>query len=90
MPTTVLFNVGCVFFRPRQSFKLGGSGRLVREFLGVLGLNERLQVGKAGGPEGAILLQPGIDGAKRFGIQLVEAVPAFAMFIDQVRPPEQP
>jgi hypothetical protein len=35
---------------------------------GVLGFDEGFQVVETGGPEGAVLLDPGVDGAKRFGI----------------------
>ena len=35
-------------------------------------------------PELAVLIEPGVDGAQRFGIELVDAMAAFAMFMDQV------
>ena len=56
---------------------------------GVLGFDKGFQVGQAGAPEDAVLLDPGVDGAERFGIQLVDAVAAFAMFADQVGAAQQ-
>ena len=52
---------------------------------GVLGFDKTLQVSKAYLPESAVFVQPGIDGAERFGIELVDTVAAFAMFPHQVR-----
>jgi hypothetical protein len=104
MPTTVLFNACGFFFWPLGTFNFERvrvccrAGcvllRLERcalagEFLCVLRFNKRFEVIQTGCPEGAVLLQPRIDRAKRLGIQMVEAVPAFAVLVYQVCAPEQ-
>jgi len=53
-------------------------------FTRVFGFDEGFQVGEAMGPEGAVLLDPRIDGAQGFRVELVDAVPAFAVFADQM------
>ena len=58
-------------------------------FPGVLGFDEDFQIGQAGAPEAAVLLDPGVDGAERLGIEFVNAVTAFAMFADQVGAAQQ-
>jgi hypothetical protein len=55
----------------------------------VLGLDESFEAVEIHRPEGAVLFEPGIDGAKRFGIELVDPVAAFAVLADQVRPPQK-
>jgi hypothetical protein len=53
-------------------------------FAFVLGFHKSFQIGKAGAPEDAVLLDPGIDCAQGIGIELVDAVTAFAVLADQV------
>lgn len=67
----------------RMRFRFEGRA-LHGEFFGVLCFNKRFQVIQAGRPEGAVMLQPRIDRAKRLGIQMVETVPAFPMLVYQV------
>jgi hypothetical protein len=67
-----------------RCFLGGGLG-----FAGVLGFDEGFEVSQAGAPEAAILLDPGVDGAERFGVELVDAVPTFAMFSHEVGVAEQ-
>ena len=47
------------------------------------------QVGEIHAPEGAVLVEPGVYGAERFGIELVDAVAAFAVFPDEVGAAQQ-
>ena len=56
---------------------------------GVLGFNEGFQVVQARGPEDRGIARSRIDGAQRFGIELVDAVAALAMFADQMGPAQQ-
>ena len=58
-------------------------------FFGVFGFDKCFQVGQVDAPEAAVLFEPGVDGAERFGIELVDAVAAFAMFADQVGAAQQ-
>jgi len=58
-------------------------------FFGVLGFDERFEIGEVHLPEAAILLEPGVDGAKRLGIELVDAVTAFAMLAYEVSTAKQ-
>jgi hypothetical protein len=51
---------------------------------GILGFDEGFQIVQAGGPEDTVLLEPGVDGAEWFGIQLVNPVAAFAVFADEM------
>jgi hypothetical protein len=53
-------------------------------FFGVFGFDEGLQVREVQLPEVPISVDPGIDGAERLGIQLINAVTAFAVFADQM------
>ncbi|MGA8431906.1 MAG: hypothetical protein WB729_18925 [Candidatus Sulfotelmatobacter sp.] len=46
---------------------------------------ERLEAGQIGTPEAAIVFEPGIYSAKRFGVELIDAVAAFAVFENQLR-----
>src|SRR3982074_3505305 len=56
----------------------------------VFGFHKSFQAGQVCAPEAAVLLDPGIDGTKRFGIQLVNAVTSFTMLANQVRAAKQP
>jgi len=56
----------------------------------MFGFHKRFQAGQVCAPEAAVLLDPGIDGTKRFGIQLVNAVTSFTMFANKVRAAQQP
>jgi len=51
---------------------------------GVVGFDKILQAGQVHLPEGAVLAKPGIDRAQRLGIELVDAVAAFAVLVDQM------
>jgi hypothetical protein len=62
---------------------------LFREFFGVFRFDKRLQVIEAARPEGSVLFQPGINGAKRLGIEIVKTVPSFSMFVYQMRTTKQ-
>jgi hypothetical protein len=53
-------------------------------FFGVFGFDKCFQIGQIHLPEIAILIEPGIDGAERLGIELVDAVAALAVFADKV------
>jgi hypothetical protein len=53
-------------------------------FFGVFGFDKCFQIGQIHLPEVAVLIEPGIDGAERLGIELVDAVTAFAVFADEV------
>jgi hypothetical protein len=55
----------------------------------MLGFDECFQVREANGPEMAVLLDPGIDGAERFGVELVDAMTPFAVLADQVGAAQQ-
>src|SRR6266567_2024725 len=54
------------FLQIWTSFWSAGGVRLP----GVLFFHKSFQVGQTGAPEAAILLDPGVDGAERFGVQL--------------------
>jgi hypothetical protein len=58
-------------------------GRRFR-FPSILGLDESFQVAQVRAPEAAVLLDPGVNGAKWLWVELVDAVAAFAVFADQV------
>jgi len=55
----------------------------------MFGFDEGFQVVQAGGPEGAVLLDPGVDGAQGFGIELINPMAAFAVFADEVSAAQQ-
>ena len=55
----------------------------------VLRFYESFQVIEARCPEHAVLLDPGIDRTQGLRIQLVNAMPPFAMFLNQVGPSQQ-
>jgi hypothetical protein len=61
----------------------------VFSLFGVLGFNKRFQVREVDLPEVAVLIEPGIDGSKRFGVELIDAMAAFAMLLHQMRAPKQ-
>src|ERR1700692_4225793 len=58
-------------------------------FFGVLGFNKSLQIGETQLPEIAILIEPAVDGAQRLGIELVDAVAALSMFVNEMRLPQE-
>ena len=58
-------------------------------FSGALCFDKRLQVRQIHFPEVAVLMEPGIYGAKRPGIELIDAVPAFAVLTNQVSAAKQ-
>src|SRR5579863_4572572 len=50
----------------------------------MFGFDEGFQVVQACSPEDSVLLDPGIDGAQRFRIELVDAMAPFAVLADEV------
>lgn len=58
-------------------------------FGGIFGFDESFQVVQAGSPEDAILLDPVIDGAEGFGIELIDAMAAVAILADKMSAAEQ-
>jgi len=68
------------FLWRESRFRFARDLRLAR----VFGFDERFQIVEAGRPEDAVLLDPGIDGAKRLRIQLINPIAAFAVFADQM------
>jgi hypothetical protein len=79
-----LFLVFFFFFKKELGFKSRFRFAGGLHLPGVFGFDEGFQVIQAGGPEDAVLLDPGVDGAQRFGIEFVDAVAAFAVFANQV------
>jgi hypothetical protein len=61
----------------------------LRLFPVVLGFHKRFQAVEIGDPEDPVLLDPGIDGAERFGIEFIDAIAAFAMFADEMSAAEK-
>jgi len=59
-------------------------------FFGVLGFDKRLQVAEVHLPEASVLIEPGVYGAQRLGVELVNTVPALAVLPYQVSAPQQP
>jgi hypothetical protein len=55
----------------------------------VFGFDESFQVVEVRHPEDAVLLNPRIDGAKWFRIELVNAMTPFPVLANQMRPPQQ-
>jgi len=55
----------------------------------MLGFDERFQFVQANGPEDSVVLDPGIDGTQRFGIEFIDAVAAFAMLAYQMSTTEE-
>src|ERR1700751_3018736 len=60
-----------------------------RRLFRILGFDKGLQVGQARGPESAKLLEPGIDGAQGFRVQVIKGVASPTMLVDQMRSPQQ-
>jgi hypothetical protein len=58
-------------------------------FFGVFGFDELFQAGQTDAPEAAVLVEPVVYGAERFGIELVDAVAAFAMLVHKVGATQQ-
>jgi len=58
-------------------------------FLRVFGLDKTFEIGEAHLPEVSILIEPGINGAERFGIEMVDAMPALAVFVNQMSAAQQ-
>jgi len=58
-------------------------------FFGVLGFDECFEIGEVHLPEAAVLVEPCVHGAERFGVELVNAVAAFTVLPHQVGAPEQ-
>jgi hypothetical protein len=54
-------------------------------FFGVFSFDKRFQVCETGGPELPVLLDPGVYGAERFRIEMVNAVAAFSVLAYQMR-----
>jgi hypothetical protein len=50
----------------------------------MFGFDELFQARQVRAPEAAVLVEPGVHGAQGFGIELVDAVAAFAVFLHQV------
>ena len=73
-------------FSFQNSFGFAGRGL---SFAGVFGFDERFQVVETRCPEHAVLLDPGVDGAQRLWIQLINPVTPLPMFSDQVRAAKQ-
>ena len=59
-------------------------------FPGVFCFNKGLQVGQTHLPEVAVLVEPGIDGAQRLGIKLIDTVAALAVLPHEVGAAQQP
>jgi hypothetical protein len=53
-------------------------------FFGVFGFDKCFEAGEVRAPELAVLVEPGVYGAQRFGIEAVDAVAAFAVFLHQM------
>ena len=58
-------------------------------FPGVVGFDESLQISKAGLPEGAVLVQPGINGLERLGIELIDPVAPLPALLHQMSAAQQ-
>jgi hypothetical protein len=58
-------------------------------FFGVLGFDKCFQIAQVYFPESAVLIEPGIDGAERLGVEMVDAVAAFAVLPYQVSAAQQ-
>lgn len=57
--------------------------------IGIFGFDEGLEIVEAHGPEAAVVLEPGIDGAQGFGVEVIDSMPAFAMLADEMGAAEQ-
>src|SRR5271167_2646630 len=71
---------GAFASRLLSPFRFAGKLRFAR----VLGFDVGFQVVQTRRPEHPVLLDPGVNGAERIGIELVNAVTAFAVLPDQV------
>lgn len=58
-------------------------------FAGVFGFDKGFQVVETPGPENAVFVDPGIDGAQRFGIEMINAIAAFPVFPDEMSATKQ-
>jgi hypothetical protein len=67
-----------------RGFDIWFCGTVAPSFFGVFGFYKGFEAGKVCAPELAVLIEPGIYRAQRFGIELVNAVTAFAVFLHQV------
>jgi hypothetical protein len=65
------------------------SARLAASFAGVFRFDEGFQIGEVRAPEGAILLDPRIDGTQRLGVKLIHAMSAFPVLANQMRTAKQ-
>ena len=57
----------------------------VTGFFGVFGFYKGFETRQVSAPEAAVVVEPFIYGAERLGIELVDAVAAFAVLVNQVR-----
>ena len=57
---------------------------MLQGFFGVFGFDELFQAGQTDAPETAVLVEPVVYGAEGFGIELVDAVAAFAVLVHEV------
>ena len=57
---------------------------VLTDFFGVFSLDKSFQTVEVHLPEVAVLIEPGVYGAQGFGIELIDAVAAFAMLPHQV------
>lgn len=63
---------------------------MLRGFLGIFRFDERLEIVEAHGPEAAVLLEPGVDSAQRFWIEVIDPMAPLAMLADEMRAAQQP
>jgi hypothetical protein len=56
---------------------------------GIFRFDERLEIVEVHGPEAAVLLEPGVDSAQRFRIEVVDAMAAFPVLANEVGAAEQ-
>ena len=54
------------------------------QFFGVFLFHKGLQACEIRAPEGSVLLNPGVDGAERLRVELVDTVPTFAVLANKV------
>ena len=71
------------------SFLFAVPGCFLFELSCVFGFYEVLEAGQIRAPEAPILLEPGVDGAKRLGVEVIDAVPSFAVLADKMRASQQ-
>ena len=72
----------------RREFSFGFAG-VSFQFPRVFGFHKRFQIVQARGPELAVLLDPGVDGAQRFRIELIYTMAAFPVLANQVSTAQQ-